>query len=124
MTEFSYGAVAGEEDELFDEGDPYVTALRKRYAGTTFIYLQHIITQITHNILCDNNYILNVRATTPEAQKKEVYKSYVVLERNLKEQNTHYCDINQIPIPAEDIIFAAGCYGHTGDATILYGNDY
>ena len=127
IAEFSYGAVEGENDG-FDLEDPdtvkYLEAMRKRYSGTTYIYLQHIVVQITHNILCRDNYILNVRATNPEEQKKEVYKGYVVADRNLKEENTRYADINHIPIGAEDIIYAAGCYGHTGDATQLYGNDY
>ncbi|MBO5653006.1 MAG: right-handed parallel beta-helix repeat-containing protein, partial [Clostridia bacterium] len=125
VVEQSYGAASGEDDELYREGDSYVVAMRKRRAGTTFIYLQHIASQITHNILCDNNYILNVRAKTPEAQKEEVYKTYVEVTRNLYEQNTHYVtDMDRIPIAAEEIIYAAGSYGHEGDPSVLWNNDY
>ncbi|MBO5755804.1 MAG: right-handed parallel beta-helix repeat-containing protein [Clostridia bacterium] len=125
VTEQSYGAVPGEDDDLYESGDPYVTALRNRYTGTVFIYLQHIVVQITHNILCENNFILNVRAKTPEAQKQEVYRTYVVAERNLREVNTVYVtDVNRIPALAEEIIYASGCFGHEGDPTILYENNY
>ena len=34
----------------------YVTALRKRFSGTTFIYFQHINTQESHNNLSENNW--------------------------------------------------------------------
>ncbi len=128
VVEQSYGAVPGEDEgfDLDDEEDAaYLKALRNRFAGTTFIYLQHIVVQITHNILCDSNYILNVRATDPDEQRREVYKNYIVAERNIKEQNTNYCtDINRIPMGAEEIIFGAGCYGHNGDPADLWGNDY
>ena len=125
IVEQSYGAAAGEDDDLYKEGDPYVVALRKRRAGTTFIYLQHIATQITHNILCDNNYVLNVRATNAEEQKKEVYKTYVETTRNIYEQNTHYItDLDQIPFAAEEIVYAAGALGHEGDVSILWDNNY
>ncbi len=128
IAEFSYGAVAG-ENEGFDLDDPetveYLAAMRRRYSGTTFIYLQHIVVQITHNILCRDNYILNVRATEPEAQKQEVYKNYVVADRNLREENTRYVtDLNRIPAGAEDIIYASGSYGHNGNPEDLYDNNY
>ncbi len=125
VVEQSYGAVKGENDDLFAEGDPYTVALRKRYSGTTFIYVQHISSQLTHNILCDNNYILNVRATDPALQQKEVYKTYIVAARNIKETNTRYVNgIDRTPIGAEDIIYAAGSYGHEGDPYVLYDNNY
>ena len=128
VVEQSYGAVAGEDQgfDLEDEEDAaYLKALRNRYRGSTFIYMQHILGQITHNNLLDNNYILNVRATNPEKQKIEVYKTYIVAERNIVEQNTHYVtDIDRMPVGAEDIIYSAGADGHLGDPEILYGNDY
>lgn len=128
IAEFSYGAVTG-EDEGFDLDDPdtveHLAAMRRRYSGTTFIYLQHIIVQLTHNILCRDNYILNVRATEPKAQKHEVYKGYVVADRNIREENTRYVtDINRIPTGAEEIIYASGCYGYNGDPADLYDNNY
>ncbi len=125
VTEQSYGAVAGEDDDLFAEQDPYTVALRNRYNGTTFIYIQHIDGQITHNLLCDNNYILNVRAKDPEKQQYEVYKAHVVAERNIIEQNTRYVtDLDRIPIGAEDIIYAVGSYGHGAGPEMLYDNNY
>ncbi len=128
VTEQSYGAVASENEgfDLNDEEDKaYLKALRNRYGGSTFIYMQHIISQITHNNLLDGNYIINVRATDPAKQKTEVYKTYIAADRNIVEQNTRYItDVNRIPIGAEDIIYAAGSYGHTGDPTLLYNNDY
>jgi hypothetical protein len=121
----SYGAVSGEADELYEEGDDYIVGLRKRRTGTTLIYLQHISSQITHNILCDSNWIVNVRATEADKQKLEVYKTYVVATRNLIAQNTRYtngCD--PIPGGAEDIIYSAGCLDHPGDPSLLWNNDY
>ncbi len=128
VVEQSYGAVNG-ENEGYDMQDEevakYVTALRKRYHGTTFIFFQHISTQESHNILADNNYILNVRATTPDAQLKEVYKTFVVADRNIVVTNTHYVnDIMRIPSGAEEIILSTGSYGHAGDPYILESNDY
>ncbi len=125
IAEYSYGAVAGEDDALAKEGDPYIVALRKRYASTTFIYMQHISSQLTHNNLLDGNYILNVRAEKPADQHKEVYKTYIVADRNIIERNTHYVNsVDRIPAGGEDIIYGAGCYGHTGDPEMLYDNNY
>ena len=128
VVEQSYGAVSGEDEnfDLTDEDDvKYLTALRNRYRGSTFIYMQHILGQITHNNLLDNNYILNVRATDPEQQKKEVYKTYIVADRNIIEQNTHYVNgVDRIPSGAQDIIYEAGSYGHEGDPAILWDDNY
>ncbi len=128
IVEQSYGAASGENDgfDLTDEEDvKYLTALRNRYKGSFFIYLQHIEGQQTYNNLLRGNYILNVRATDPEQQKKEVYKTYVNDAYNLIEQNTHYVtDINRIPASAEDIICGTGSYGHEGDPSFLWNNDY
>ncbi len=125
----SYGAVEG-EDEGFDMTDPavekYVRELRLRRAASTYIYLQlHVAGQITHNILCEGNYIINVRATSPDKQREEVYKTYLGEERNVTEKNTHYIgNPDVLPPLAEDVIYAAGCYGHTGDPYLLYDNNY
>ena len=128
VTEQSYGALPSENEgyDLSDEKDvKYLTALRNRYSGSTFIYIQHIDGQITHNNLMDNNYIVNVRATEPEAQRKEVYKTYIVPDRNIIERNTRYVQgVDRIPAGAEDIIYGAGSYGHTGDPSVLWNNDY
>ena len=125
VVEHSYGAVAGEDDDLYAEGDPYVVGLRNRFSGTTPIYVQHITSQITHNILLDSNYVVNVRATDPKAQQKEVYKTYIVASRKIVEQNTHYIGgSDRVPVGGEDIMYGAGCYGHTGDPAELYDNDY
>ena len=128
IVEQSYGAVWDENDG-FDMSDPeeaeYVTKLRNRYNGTTFIYLQHIDNQWCYNILCDNNYIINVRSTTEAQLKKEVYKTYVDAQRNLSETNTHYVrGTDNIPLGAEDTIYSAGSYGHTGDPSVLWDNNY
>ena len=121
----SYGAAKGENDELYDSGDRDILLLRRRYAGVTLIYLQHIDTQLSHNILCEDNYVINVRATDPEAQRTEVYKTYVDGSRNLVERDTHYVNgVDHIPMGADEIIYAAGCYGQMGDPNLLYGNDY
>jgi hypothetical protein len=125
VVEHSYGAVLGENDELYKAGDRYVTMLRARYNGTTPIYVQHIASQLTHNILVDSNYVINVRATTPEAQRKEVYKTYIVASRNIRESNTRYVGApDAVPVGAEDIMYAAGCYGQEGDPSILWDNNY
>ncbi|MBO5755802.1 MAG: right-handed parallel beta-helix repeat-containing protein [Clostridia bacterium] len=125
VVEHSYGAVAGEDDDLYAEGDRYVNMLRLRYGGTTPIYVQHIATQITHNILIDNNYVINVRSTDPKKQHEEVYKTYIVKERNILEQNTRYVrGVDAIPAGGLDIIYAAGCYKMLGDAEMLWDNNY
>ncbi|MBO5755801.1 MAG: right-handed parallel beta-helix repeat-containing protein [Clostridia bacterium] len=123
VAEQSLGAVKGELD---DEADShYVSRLRKRYTSSTFIYVQHIEGQKSHHILCENNYILNVRSASPAAQLKEVYKTYIVAERDIYEVNTQYVrDIMRIPLGAEDVILNAGCYGHQGDPYELYKNAY
>ncbi len=123
VAEQSYGAVAGEMDE--EAESHYVSRLRKRYTASTFIYIQHITDQECHHILCENNYILNVRNTKADLQLKEVYKSYVVADRDIEERNTNYVlDIMRIPVAAENIIYGAGCYGHEGDPAELWDNNY
>jgi hypothetical protein len=125
VVEHSYGAVRGEDDELYADGDRYVTMLRLRFGGTTPIYVQHISSQISHNILIEDNYVLNVRADDPEAQHREVYKTYIVATRNIVEKNTHYVKgVDPIPAGAQDIMYSAGCYGHTGDPETIWDNDY
>ncbi len=125
IAEQSYGAVAGEDDARYAAGDRYVTQLRKRRTGTTYIYLQHINGQETYNILCEDNYILNVRATTADSQQTEVYRTYVVAERNLVEKDTHYVrGVTVIPAAAEIIAANAGAFGHKGNTDLLRNNDY
>ncbi|MBO5653391.1 MAG: right-handed parallel beta-helix repeat-containing protein, partial [Clostridia bacterium] len=128
----SYGAYSGEGDGTLDA--EYLQNMRKRRYNTYLIYLQRIASQFAYNILCENNYILNVRATDPEAQKDEVFrrgsingveKSLVDPTRNLEERSTHYIkDVSRIPIPAEEIIYAAGAPGYEGMADDLWNNDY
>ena len=123
VAEQSYGAVKGEADEEADSH--YVSRLRKRYTASIFIYIQHIEDQECHHILCENNYILNVRANDPANQQKEVYRTYVVADRDIDEINTHYeRNIQRISLDAEDIIYGAGCYRHMGDPAELYDNNY
>ena len=125
IAEQSYGAASGENDSLYAAGDPYTVALRLRRRESYYIYLQHITGQKTHNILCEGNYILNVRATNITSQKAEVYKSYVDAERNLAEKDTHYVvGISYIPAAAQTIAAKAGAAGHKGDASLLLGNNY
>lgn len=125
IAEQSYGAASGENDDLAAAGDPYTVALRQRRAGCYFIYLQHIPGQEAHNILCEDNYILNVRSTMTDAQKQEVYRTYVDAERNLAESDTHYVrGVSYIPAAAQSIARTAGCFGHKGTTDILKNNDY
>ncbi len=121
----SYGAVAGENDALYDANDKYTVELRRRRANSTYIYIQHITNQLAHNNLYENNYILNIRSTTAAAQKFEVYNNWVVESRNIIEKNTHYvCGISYIPVAAQIIARTAGCFGHKGDPSLLLNNDY
>ncbi len=123
IAEQSYGAVSGEADAEADSH--YISRLRKRYTSSTFIYIQHIDSQECHHILCENNYILNVRATKPEDRLKEVYKTYVKADRDIYEYNTHYeSDMDRIPAGAEEIIYGAGCGRHKSDPAELYENNY
>ena len=123
VAEQSYGAVKGEWDD--EATSHYVSRLRKRYTSSTFIYVQHIDDQNSHHILCENNYILNVRSEEPEQQQKEVYKTYIVADRDIYAVNTRYeRDITRISLGAEEIIFGSGCYGHQGDPYELYDNNY
>jgi len=126
VVEQSYGAHAKEtyyEDYGLDADTR--DQLVKRRNGSTFIYIQHISSQLTYNILCENNYVLNVRETDPDKQLREVYKTYVVKSRNIKESGTRYIrDLNRIPSTVEGIIVSAGAYDYPGDPTVLYGNDY
>ncbi len=125
VAEQSYGSIAGEADDLYAAGDKYVRKLRNRRSGSTYIYIQHIEGQETHNILCENNYILNARAETAAALHKEVYKTYVVAERNLVERNTHYVrGVTVIPGKAELIAAKAGAVGYKGNTDLLQNNDY
>ena len=123
VAEQSYGAVKGEADEEADSH--YISRLRKRYTASIFIYFQHIENQESHHILCENNYILNVRADDPANQQKEVYRTYVATDRDIDEIDTHYeRDMQRISLGAEDIIYGAGCYRHMGDPAELYDNNY
>ncbi|MBO5653348.1 MAG: right-handed parallel beta-helix repeat-containing protein, partial [Clostridia bacterium] len=125
IAEHSYGAFAGEDDWLLAEGDPYVTELRNRATDCYYIYLQYIKGQEAWNILCQNNIILNVRATDPKKQEEEVFSTLVKSERNLFAEGTVYSNgVSRIPPSAEEIAYAAGCYGHYGDPSCLGGNDY
>ncbi len=125
----SYGAAEGEDDG-FDMSDPatakYVKELRLRRAASTYIYLQlTVVGQITHNILCEGNYIVNVRAIDPDEQREEVYKTYLGDDRRVTEKDTHYiAEPDIMPGAAEDIIYAAGCNGHMGDPYRIYDNNY
>lgn len=129
IAEQSYGAAEG-EDEGFDMSDPavekYVRELRLRRSASTYIYLQLVVVgQTTYNILCENNYVINVRATDPKKQREEVYKTYLGEERRVTEKNTTYiAQPDVMPADAELIIYDAGSYGHTGDPYLLYDNNY
>ncbi len=123
VVEQSYGAHTSENDH--DYSDVYVEQLRKRRNGSTFIYIQHISSQLTYNILVENNIIINVRSKDDDQALKEVYKTYVVASRNIKESGTRYIrDIDRIPSMAENIMYAAGAFDYPGDPSELYGNDY
>ena len=124
VVEQSYGAHTSETQDR-GQSETYVNQLRKRRNGSTFIYIQHIPSQLTYNILVENNIVINVRNTDDDQMLKEVYKTYVVASRNIKESGTRYVhDIDRIPSMAEDIMYAAGAYDYAGDPSMLYGNDY
>ena len=123
----SYGAVAGENDELYEAGDKYTVELRRRRNSSTYIYIQHegVKNQETHNNLYENNYILNIRSALLADQKEEVYKTYVRESRNIVERDTHYIrGVSYIPVEAQNIARHAGCFGHKGDPDLLKNNDY
>ena len=102
-----------------------MTELRNRATDCYYIYLQYIKGQEAWNILCQNNIILNVRATDPKKQEEEVFSTLVKSERNLFAEGTVYSNgVSRIPPSAEEIAYAAGCYGHYGDPSYLSGNDY
>ncbi len=123
VVEQSYGAAVGEDDHDYD--DTYITQLRARRNGSTFIYIQHIPSQLTYNILCENNIVVNVRNSAEDLQLKEVYKTYVVASRNIKETGTRYIkDVNRMPSMVENIIYASGAYEYPGDPGIIYENNY
>ena len=66
-----------------------------------------------------------MRSTDPKKQHEEVYKTYIVKERNILEQNTRYVrGVDAIPAGGLDIIYAAGCYKMLGDAEMLWDNNY
>ena len=125
VTDLSYGAAEGENDDLYAAGDPYTVAMRNRRSNCTLIYIQKIMNQECYHILCEENYIINVRATDPDAQKKEVYQGYLDEKRYLYEEDTRYVvGVDRVPAEAEDIIYTAGVAGHQGDPTALWRNDY
>lgn len=126
VVEQSYGAIAA-EDEYEDYGMTADERQQKinRRNGSTFYYTQHISSQLTYNILYENNYLLNTRSDAPDAQHREAYKTYIVASRNIKESGTRYIrDLDRIPSACESIIYASGAYEYAGDPTLLYGNDY
>ena len=124
VVEQSYGAHVN-EDEDRGQSETYINQLRKRRNGSTFIYIQHIPSQLTYHILVENNIIINVRSKDDEQALKETYKTYVVASRFIKEQGTRYVrDIDRVPSIAEDIMYAAGAFEYPGDPSMLYGNDY
>ena len=124
VVEQSYGAHTSETQDR-GQSETYINQLRKRRNGSTFIYIQHIPSQLTYHILVENNIVINVRNTDDDLMLREVYKTYVVASRNIKESGTRYVhDIDRIPSMAEDIMYAAGAYDYAGDPSMLYGNDY
>ncbi len=109
------------------------TPAYQRRKGTTFIYVQHISSQLTYNILLENNIALNVRATVTDPpynnqitrQELEIYKTYIVATRNIVERGTRYLNgVNNIPAAVEALISSAGCWQEMGDVSLLRGNDY
>ena len=131
IIEQSYGAYAGEDDlSLYGVSEKEAYEKKKAASHSKYVYVQHIDTQETHNILVEGNFILNVRATEPDAQHKEVYQDYFyrkdgVEGRNLKERNTVYIvGLDGIPSPAQETVIDSGCDGHKGDMSVIYSNNY
>ena len=126
LAEHSYGAAYGEGDGVLDS--TYLANLRTRRGKTTYIFPQRISSQLSYHILFEENYILNVRATTESAQQLEVFgKSdgvpHIDPSRGHIVENMHYInDIMDMPMEAEEIICAAGSIGHEGDPYILWEN--
>ena len=128
LAEHSYGAVYGEGDGDLDAA--YLSSLRARRARTTYIYPQRIASQLSYHLLFEDNYILNVRATSAKAQEDEVFGktdgvSHITPARGHIVQRMHYVSPDEIyymPMEAEDIIYAAGAIGYEGDPYLLWEN--
>lgn len=105
--------------------------LLRRRNGSTFMYTQHIDSQLTYNIKYQDNYIFNVRSVTnsldPKVWQREVYRSYIVASRNIVEEGTIYYsaqDLASIPSAIRDIIYSTGSPMMTGDDSWLVDNEY
>ena len=132
IAEQSYGAAANETDlDRYGVTEEEALLKRKRRGNSHYIYLQHIDTQESHNILVEGNFILNVRATEESAQHTEVYRSYFsknlkdAPKRNLVERGTVYVvGVKGIPEAAQKIVQSSGCDGHKGNMNMIFANNY
>ena len=128
LAEHSYGAASGEGSEL---DATYVANLRARRNKTTYIFPQRISSQLSYHILFEENYILNVRATTESAQQLEVFGktdgvAHIDPARGHIVENMHY--ITDVTYADDEALIAivegAGALGHQGNMEVLWNNNY
>lgn len=130
IAEQSYGAHASETDyEAYGVTEEEALSKRKRRGNTKFIYIQHIDTQEAHNILVEDNFILNVRGESEAEKHTEVYQNYFTVKdgpaRNLVERGTVYVKgVSNIPYEAQEIMMEAGCADYKCDLNEIYANNY
>ena len=127
----AYGA-AEDETSYGEYGITYLESqkLMVRRTPAVFIYVQHIDNQETHNLLLENNIVLNVRAKEPTEQRYEVYRNYIITKdavngRNVIERDTLYVvGLSDIPREAARIIMGAGCIDYFGNVEEIADNVY
>ena len=66
-----------------------------RYSHYSYIYIQHIDGQETHNNFVEGNIVFNLKNTDYDKQRNEVYRYYLdtknaATERFIKEEGTVY----------------------------------
>lgn len=133
IVEPGYGGHESESDYA-DYGIDEFTAERlaaAREGASSYIYLQHITDQEVHNILLENNYVLNVRSDKKDDWRREVYNSYldIAIQRNSNviERDTVYVmgmSPDVLPREVTTIIPVAGATGHNGIIEDIVDNVY
>ena len=124
----AYGAASGETNYAaygITAADAQRLAATRK--GATLIYLQHITNQEVHNILLEDNIVINVRATTTSAKRTEVYNSYLqnASGRNVKDNgSTVYVNGATVSAAASATITEAGATGHKGVPSDITDNAY
>ena len=133
IVEPGYGATASESDYAkYGVSDQTADRLEAaRDGASAYIYLQHITDQEVHNILLEDNYILNVRSTTKDAKRVEIYNSWldvaIARNSNVIEYNTVYVvgmSPDVLPREVAMIIPVAGATGYNGIIEDIVDNVY